>query len=196
MKFQIFIMKCSSFINRAIIWSDNYQLSLPAGSITVLTAHTSRTAVEENYKEQPFDDMNTPCFKKVTAFSGRLNDKMAPTEANAYKHHTVRQYVPWCIWQCARTVRSEHKPQSAALIHAVSLTSHHFHKMVERCFIIVEHQHILTCVHKLKIKSQITGSALQVSNTFYKIYKPCLYTSPFHISGEVPGFTHPSDCKN
>jgi hypothetical protein len=36
---------------RAIIRSDNYQLSLPAGSIIVLTAHTSRTAAEENDKE-------------------------------------------------------------------------------------------------------------------------------------------------
>jgi hypothetical protein len=166
MKFCIFILRCSSFIYRATIWSDNYQLSLPTGSITVLTAHTSRTAAEENDKEQLFDNMNTPCLKKVTAFSVLLSDKMAPTQVNAYKRHTVWQYVLWCIWQCTCAVCSEHKPQSAALIHTVSLTSHHFHKVVERCFIIVEDQNILTCIHKLEIKLQITGCVLQVSTLY------------------------------
>jgi hypothetical protein len=74
---------------RAIIRSDNYQLSLPAGSIIVLTAHTSRTAAEENDKEQLFDNMNALCFKKVNAFSAHLNDKMAPTQADAYKRHAM-----------------------------------------------------------------------------------------------------------
>jgi hypothetical protein len=32
--------------------------------------------------------------------------------------------------------------------------------MVERCLIIVEHQHILTCIHKLKIKLIITVAVL------------------------------------
>jgi hypothetical protein len=88
------------------------------------------------------------------------------------------QYVLWCIWQCTHTVCSEHKPQCAAFVHTVSLTSHHFHKMVERCFIIVEDQNILTCIHKLKIKFWITGSVLQVSTP----YTNTLYTSLFHIS--------------
>jgi hypothetical protein len=101
MKIWIFIMKCSSFIYRAIIWSDSYQLSLPAGSIIVLTAQTSRTAVEENDKEQLFDDMNTLCFKKVTAFSVHLSDKMTPKQANAYKLHTFYDVY----WQCTCKVQ-------------------------------------------------------------------------------------------
>jgi len=101
---------------------------------------------------------------------------MAPTQANAYERHTVRQYVLSCNWQCTCKVCSEHKPQSAALVHTVSLASHHFHKMVERRFIIVEDQNIFTCIHKLKIKLQITGSILQVS-TPSTLRCPCLYTS-------------------
>jgi hypothetical protein len=69
-------------------------LLMTFGTTLVLTAHTSRTAVEENYKQQLFDNMNALCFKKVTAFSVHLNDKMELMQANAYKRHTMRQYVP------------------------------------------------------------------------------------------------------
>jgi hypothetical protein len=88
-----FKMKCSAFFYTAIILSDNYKLSLPAGSLIVLTAHTWSRILVESHLQQLSDNINTLCFHKVTAFSIYLNDKMALKQANAYKHHTMWLYV-------------------------------------------------------------------------------------------------------
>ena len=126
---------------------------------------------------QPLTEMSTRCiYHHPVPLSWNLGTLTSwnplghsrPVTGLLYLYLLHAQYVLWCIWQCTHTVCSEHKPQSAALIHTVSLTSHHFHKMVERCLIIVEDQHILTCVHKLKIKLIITGCVLQVSTPYTK----------------------------